>query len=517
MLRSVAGVQGDGPLAPAARRRGEGDRRRPSTRATSACPACCTRGSCARPRTARRSRSVDTSRGRRSIDGVTVVERGRAGRRAARRSGGRRGRPRTRAARSGRRPRRRRQDGIFDDLLGRAPAPEVKGTRGRRRGGPRRRGPALRQHLPQGLRRPRADGAAHRDGGDQGRQAHGLGLDADARSRRAIGSRRRSRSRPEERPRHHAVRRRRASAARAPAARPRRRRGWRRSPAARCRWPGRAPRSSSTTPSTRPAIVKITLGRRRRREDHALGLRRLLRGRPRRGALLRRPQRPHAGLRRLAGRGTDAHRFGVGPWRAPGANMNVFARESQIDVMAAGGRRRPGRVPPPQHRATSGCGACCRRRRRRSAGSRRRPRAAAASASPAASTPARYAALVAEVEGGPRERGGQGRARRLRPGHGDRRESRRGDDAGRGLHHDGPRLRAHARSCASAAARSSTRTSTRYELPRFSWLPADRDRAREERRARAAGRRRAGDRPDGRRRSPTPSSTRPAPGSSGCR
>jgi nicotinate dehydrogenase subunit B len=35
------------------------------------------------------------------------------------------------------------------------------------------------------------------------------------------------------------------------------------------------------------------------------------------------------------GAGTDVHRFGVGPWRAPGANMNVFARESHIDVMAA--------------------------------------------------------------------------------------------------------------------------------------------------------------------------------------
>jgi CO/xanthine dehydrogenase Mo-binding subunit len=33
--------------------------------------------------------------------------------------------------------------------------------------------------------------------------------------------------------------------------------------------------------------------------------------------------------------GSDAHRFAVGPWRAPGANMNVFARESHIDVMAA--------------------------------------------------------------------------------------------------------------------------------------------------------------------------------------
>ncbi len=35
------------------------------------------------------------------------------------------------------------------------------------------------------------------------------------------------------------------------------------------------------------------------------------------------------------GPGSDRHRFAVGPWRAPGANMNVWARESQIDIMAA--------------------------------------------------------------------------------------------------------------------------------------------------------------------------------------
>jgi isoquinoline 1-oxidoreductase len=29
------------------------------------------------------------------------------------------------------------------------------------------------------------------------------------------------------------------------------------------------------------------------------------------------------------------HPFGVGPWRAPGANMNIFALESQIDSLAA--------------------------------------------------------------------------------------------------------------------------------------------------------------------------------------
>jgi isoquinoline 1-oxidoreductase len=33
--------------------------------------------------------------------------------------------------------------------------------------------------------------------------------------------------------------------------------------------------------------------------------------------------------------GTAAHPFGTGAWRGPGSNTNVFARESQIDVMAA--------------------------------------------------------------------------------------------------------------------------------------------------------------------------------------
>jgi isoquinoline 1-oxidoreductase len=34
-------------------------------------------------------------------------------------------------------------------------------------------------------------------------------------------------------------------------------------------------------------------------------------------------------------RGTGIHPFATGPWRAPGARMNVFAVESQIDLMAA--------------------------------------------------------------------------------------------------------------------------------------------------------------------------------------
>jgi isoquinoline 1-oxidoreductase len=49
---------------------------------------------------------------------------------------------------------------------------------------------------------------------------------------------------------------------------------------------------------------------------------------------------PHNLIRAYGGWGgrdaaSKAHLFGVGPWRAPGANINVFARESQIDIMAA--------------------------------------------------------------------------------------------------------------------------------------------------------------------------------------
>jgi nicotinate dehydrogenase subunit B len=47
---------------------------------------------------------------------------------------------------------------------------------------------------------------------------------------------------------------------------------------------------------------------------------------------------PNASLRAYVRRGTEAakmHPFAVGPWRAPGAGTNVFARESQIDIMAA--------------------------------------------------------------------------------------------------------------------------------------------------------------------------------------
>lgn len=53
---------------------------------------------------------------------------------------------------------------------------------------------------------------------------------------------------------------------------------------------------------------------------------------------------PHNLLRtygRWGSGGPKVHLFATGPWRAPGANLNVFARESQIDTMAAKARVDP--------------------------------------------------------------------------------------------------------------------------------------------------------------------------------
>ena len=48
---------------------------------------------------------------------------------------------------------------------------------------------------------------------------------------------------------------------------------------------------------------------------------------------------PNNLIRAHGGRGI--HPFATGPWRAPGANVNVFARESQIDIMAAKAKMDP--------------------------------------------------------------------------------------------------------------------------------------------------------------------------------
>lgn len=53
---------------------------------------------------------------------------------------------------------------------------------------------------------------------------------------------------------------------------------------------------------------------------------------------------PDAKVTPLMGRGSPEaklHPFGTGPWRAPGAGTNVFARESHIDIMAAAAKIDP--------------------------------------------------------------------------------------------------------------------------------------------------------------------------------
>lgn len=53
---------------------------------------------------------------------------------------------------------------------------------------------------------------------------------------------------------------------------------------------------------------------------------------------------PDAKITPYMGRGTpgaELHPFAIGPWRAPGAGTNVFASESQIDIMAAAAKVDP--------------------------------------------------------------------------------------------------------------------------------------------------------------------------------
>jgi isoquinoline 1-oxidoreductase len=51
---------------------------------------------------------------------------------------------------------------------------------------------------------------------------------------------------------------------------------------------------------------------------------------------------PNVSLKTYLGRGSaKVHPFATGPWRAPGAGTNVFARESQMDIMAAAAKIDP--------------------------------------------------------------------------------------------------------------------------------------------------------------------------------
>ena len=219
------------------------------------------------------------------------------------------------------------------------------------------------------------------------------------------------------------------------------------------------------------------------------------------GALLRRPERPHAGLRRLVGRAERApHRFGVGPWRAPGGEHERLRPRVADRRHGGGGGRRPARVPAAQHRRDARM-----RRVLEAGGDRLRLEAGRRPERPRqgrrvrrrrrAPTRRSWPQVRVDRASGARE----GRARRLRPGHGDRRQPRRA-------------RRCRSKGCITMGLGYALSEELRfrggeildenfdtYELPRFSWLPRIETVLVKNDDAGAAGRRRAGDRAHGRR------------------
>ena len=223
---------------------------------------------------------------------------------------------------------------IFDHLVKHAP-PEQRVAAG---GDPADlRGPAVagvRADVLRQLHGARADGDALGGGGGGERQGHRVGRHADAV--------------PGEEPdhagvappggegaRHHALRRRRL------------RRQVRVAPGRR----GRAPRDAHRQARARgvhprggvllrhvPAGVgaEDPLGPRRLRQDRHVGVPGLAAGERGAAHFYDIPHHRTLAYGTWSGAGVPGyHPFAVGPWRAPGASTNAFARESHIDVMAA--------------------------------------------------------------------------------------------------------------------------------------------------------------------------------------
>ena len=167
------------------------------------------------------------------------------------------------------------------------------------------------------------------------------------------------------------------------------------------------------------------------------------RRRARRRALLRHPAPPDARLRqRGAAAGVAGyHPFAVGPWRAPGASTNAFARESHIDVMAA-----KAGIDPVEFRLKNLTDA--RMMRVLKAAAKKfgwTPKAAPSGRGVGVACgidAGTYVALMAEVAVDKATGARAGEARRLRAGHGRGRQPRGRAAADGRLHHDGPRLHA---------------------------------------------------------------------------
>ena len=192
-------------------------------------------------------------------------------------------------------------EGIFDHLVQVAPEPQVKAVKGDVEAARAAASHGHRGPIREGLRGPRPHRAPHGDGGDEGREAHGVVVDPGAlphSGRAHEGHRPRRRARAGD----HTATWAGASAGRAPGSTPRRRRAWPgpRAAGAGGLHPGRGVLLRHPGPGLRG---EDRLGRGRRRPDDAVGLRGLLRRRPGGGAQLRRPQHPACGCME-AGRST---------------------------------------------------------------------------------------------------------------------------------------------------------------------------------------------------------------------
>ena len=196
------------------------------------------------------------------------------------------------------------------------------------------------------------------------------------------------------------------------------------------------------------------------------------------------------------GGGAGAHPFAVGAWRAPGSNTNVFARESQIDVMAA-----KAGADPLEFRMRN----LADERMKRASGSPRKVRLEGGRHAERPGGGHRHVGLPGDLRRHrgrgrrrPEDRRDPGQAGRLCPGHGPMHQSPRGFDPGRRVYNDGPRLRPDRGG--PVQGRRGPRPEFRYlRDPALLVAPEDRGLHRPERRPSGLGRRRAGHHQHGRR------------------
>ena len=236
---------------------------------------------------------------------------------------------------------------IFDHLLSVAPAARVlkQGRRSRRR--QKELDPENRNKFSQQLRRPCRDGNPHRPCRHRGGQGDGLGVDPEPVWRASARL-----------PRPSVFLREKVRVitpfvgggfgGKTFNLRRRRRRGWQKPSASPSRSCGAVKRNFFYDTFRPGRHCENQLRHRCRRQVDVSGITKcsVPANGVRNNFITSRTSHGHSRFRMAGPAG--AHPFGTGAWRAPGNNTNTFARESQIDIMAAAAGHRPGRVPSQQ-------------------------------------------------------------------------------------------------------------------------------------------------------------------------